>query len=131
MRLLYRQDSESVPTYYSRPGPGNYEIDQGLGKRTGVAGSTNGPSWGIKAPSAESTSIAQFKVDRLIAHQSHQRSLSRGDDNYSSERQIERLEPNDVALHRFVDFAVDMKTKQKQLQMLKPSLLQTSKNTSK
>ena len=33
-------------------------------------------------------------------------------------------------MHRFVDFAVDMKTKRQQLHILKPSLLQTSKNTS-
>ena len=72
MKLLYQQDSESVPTYYSRPGPGNYEVDQGMGKKTGISQFTNGPSWGIRAPSSENfKSIAQFKVERLIAHQAH------------------------------------------------------------
>ena len=69
MKLLYQQDSENVPKYYSRPGPGNYEIDQGLGKKTGISQFTNAPGWGIKAPSTENfASLAAFKVERLIAH---------------------------------------------------------------
>ena len=69
MKMLYEQDSENVPKYYSRPGPGNYETTQGIGKKTGISQFTNGPSWGIKAPSADNLkSIAQFKVERLITH---------------------------------------------------------------
>lgn len=48
----------------------------------------------------------------------------------SNNSSVERVSASDVPLHRFVDFAIDLKTKNKQLKVLNPSLSQVSKNTS-
>lgn len=72
---LYKHDSEVVPQYYSRPGPGNYQIDQGLGKYTGVSFFQNSPSFGFSKPKTmpgSFASIANFKKLRQHNTISHQ-----------------------------------------------------------
>ena len=44
---LYKQDSDKVPPYYCRPGPGDYEIDPKLGKMTLSTHYTNSPAYTI------------------------------------------------------------------------------------
>lgn len=131
---LYDQDSETVPVYYSRPGPGNYQIDQGLGKKTAISQFKNSPVWKIGKPKTVDcfATLAHFKKEFCSSrpasrYNKDQNQRPRSRSNNSS---IERMSSIDVPLHRFVDFAIDLKTKQSQLVMLKPSLSQVKKNTS-
>ncbi len=72
---LYNQDSTAVPKYYSRPGPGNYQVDQGLGKYTQVSLFQNSPSYAFSKPqtvaASNFASIVNFKKQRTLNTISH------------------------------------------------------------
>ena len=46
-----------------------------------------------------------------------------------SRQSLERVSSKDLAMHRFIDFAVDIKTKEKQLKVLKPNTNQVLKQS--
>ena len=62
-----------------------------------------------------------------IQTQRELRGLSRSQSGGRS-NSIEHIAASKVAMHRFTDYVVDMKSKQKQLKVLNPSRLHTDKS---
>ena len=82
------------------PGPGQYDIDQCLGKKTSVANLTNSPGWSIRKPTVRPdgfVTIAMYKEEQ------RRHSNASRKERESTVSSVE-LEPSKVSLHRFQDF---------------------------
>jgi len=120
---LYSQDSEVVPHYYSRPGPGNYNMQAEMGKLSTISQYQNSPAWAFPKPKTFESfiTIQNFKSDAVARKHDTQTSRSRSPHHSALMQSEGRVSATDFARHRFMDFAFDMRTKTKQLKMLNPN----------
>ena len=119
---VYRPDSEVRPNYFCRPGPGKYQVDQGIGKKTNVAGFQNSPSWVLSKPQSVPAGFVTIEHFRNECSETNLRNNSRSPS--ATAKSIGRVSMTDLAKHRFFDFVIDMHSKQKQLRILNPDRTQ-------
>ena len=124
---LYMQDDDKVPSHYCRPGPGDYNIDARMGKSSSISNYQNSPNYTIAKPRTITDGF--MTIQNSTAQDAEIVANKTGRSRSPSSHSIGRISANDIGMHRFVDYALDIATKQKQLRMLHPSRGQTEKDS--